>query len=488
MSTLVLTRLLARPLTLWNLFVLGSLGLLLAQGAWLVRGSLATAGGPTSSSEGLVVALLVAASVLGALASWTSFEILSCPFSAGVPRLGARLRDESVGLCVLAGLLTGGVAYAVAGPGAGAATGAMSMLAFGLCFFGFDPRSRPRRGQGWIYVALFMALAVVTPEVPRWGQLGLAATMLGAITLAPVLVLVPFTRERVRARALTDAAHLDPAYREIDVRSGSWGLHLHAPRDGAMRPAGTLRTDWDWARATLHEARGWQRGGWIGAALAGGLFFGSISVVLAVSFSGEGDWITRLAGALVAVPSTVREGLDVGLAFFLTIWFTMGTLNTPFQPVISAQRPVSRARRARIAWLTSSIDDVLVVFAIGGAAALFATLARALRPDVAVAPGLSTWVPHVLVLLLAAPPARWARLKYLDVARGQPGPVRQGVVSGITIVVLAVGCSGLATVWSRAGGVPVVAQVLALLGVLALVHWVWFRALVRHHTRADLAA
>jgi hypothetical protein len=210
----------------------------------------------------------------------------------------------------------------------------------------------------------------------------------------------------------------------------------------------------------------------------------------AVSFGrfGEMDWVGRLAAPLLAAPSGPRTGFTVGLSFFLAIWFTMANLNTPFLPVISAHRPLARARRTRVAWLAALADDVLAVLAICVATALLALVAQRLRPDLQVAPGLPVWLPHVLVLLLTAPVARWARLRFLDVAHGQPGAVRQGVVAGVTISVLAAGCSWLAAVWSRSTHAPVAVSLIAFTAALAVLHVLWFQALARHHARADLAA
>lgn len=481
MSALVLPRLFVRPLTLWNLALAGMLSagfLLAARG---IRGELVALSLAERSPDFVPVAVtFVASTILGAIVASSVFELLCCPFSAALPALLRRARNETallVAACTLAVAAVGMLAAPTRAEGLALAL----FAAFGMCVgvFTSDPRSRPTAFVGFLTLIAFLAFTVEAPEIFAWVVRSpwIAAPLL--LALGAFFLWRPFVAVRQRARATTRGADLDRAYRELDLRSGTWGSQISAPRAGTAPRSGTRRTDLQWALATLHETQGFQRGGWIGSALTraaiGAVFVLVGQWVVASHAFPDADRIEQL-GWLVK-----RNGGSI------TLWFVLLAVTAPFLPAMSTPRPLARPRQARIAWLGTLIEEGALLAALLGILAALAALVGFLRPQTSSDPSWPSWYFSTLVATALLPLARWARLRFLDTAEGNPGPARQGLVCGIVAGVLLLASIFALQAWAQARPTAQALQIAAWSLAVVIGRGLWLAALERHMRTRDLA-
>ncbi len=485
----ILPRLLWRPATLYNLFVAVAMAAVLGRGAWIARSAWNDdAPGPATA---LILACTIAATGVGAIAAWSSFEMALCTCTAALPGLARRLRAELWVLgaaCALAAAAAAEIAAALhADP---AACAGLAALGFGLGVYVSEPRAARGSPRGWLCFGLVAALVLFSPTLgARIAELPLAATPL-AVAAAAVLVALPFTRARQRARVVTPTQEIGMAYAQPDLRSGVWGAQLTAPDSGVPRWKQRLASDRDWMRATLHEVHGYRRGGWIGTAVGAG-FFWALVIVAWFAYLGWEDH-GDLAGVALNLRGALLESnpgrLSVGTAFFLAIWLGMGLILTPCTPVTTLLRPVSRSRRARLAWRASLAWTVVALGTVAACLALAAEWVRWRDPAAPEAAGLPEWLRAVVVLAILWPIAQWARIRFIDASPVPPGPVRQGVVGGITVIALAAAATFVAQVWAKASGTPVALQLAAAALLFANAQWIWRTVLDQHFRRVDLRA
>lgn len=487
MSAPILPRLLWRPATVWNV-VLGAslaLGLLLA-----VRGIRSGVAPIADESQWVefatgVIVFVGAITVAGWLA-FSVFELLQCGFSAGLPALRRRARTEMLTFAAVLAIGAGVFgAYFGHGVRDGAVLAALAALGFGLGIFSSDPHSRRRKGHAFVLLLVLLLVAVEVPEFAAWSRAAPYAVLPPVFALAALLVVIPFRAARLRAHAAMRTADMDLAYRELDLRSGQWGWVRKAPRDGAAPASAPRRSDWDWARATLHESQGFVRGGWLGAGVARALI-ATVCMLVAHAILGWKQFPTADAWERLG-RSLDDAGSFFGPHYTLAIWVVLVCIGAPVFPVQDVHRPTSRARRGRIAWLVTAVEDAVFTAALLAVIVLVSVVLAILRPETRVDPSWPSWCYAVLVVVALSPLVRWARMRFLDTVRGNPGPVRQGIVTGIAVGVLLGVTLILHFAWVHARTPQRALHIAMVVLVLVILRWAWFVALHRHARTRDLA-
>ncbi len=482
----VLVRLLARPRTLWDLYVGGCIVLFLILFARLGRDSFAPLADERAFVQFIAGALAFATSAaIGSLAAHRIFEVETCAYSASLPSLARNGRTGILTTGALCTAIAAGVGFAFAPDlGNGAVLALLAAIGFGFAVLASDPANGALRRHGFLTILGFLGVAYFVPEIAAITSDTSWAWLAGAIAIGTALVLATLTPERRRERALTTAATLDRAYAEMDLRSGRWGAARRAPRDGRARFEGTRRTDADWIRVALHEWNGTVRGGWVAASVARAAI--SSVCILALHYMAT----RKVPGADSAIDrlalSIDRSDLVAAPPFFLALWVSIVVIGSPALAVHDAHRPVARARRARIAWLATTVEDVLHVVLL---IVLLAGVALTIEHQTAIqaATNLRVWIGSAVAVFTCVPFARWLRLAYLDTAYENPGPVRQGVATGAAVILMSGGSCAIVLGLHEARRVPELALVIAAVVVLVLTRAVWLVALKRHHARRDLA-
>ncbi|MBL8860534.1 MAG: hypothetical protein JNK02_00855, partial [Planctomycetes bacterium] len=426
------------------------------------------------------------AAALGSLCAHRIFELETCAFAAGLPSLRRAGRGGLLvggALCVVLAALVG-QAFA---PDLGqpAVLALFAALGFGLAVFATDPANFLLRRHGFLTLLGFFAIAALVPELAGLAGGAPWAALPVALALGTALVLATLSPARRRERALTTNATVDRVYSEMDVRSGTWGPAPAAPRAGRAPFTGPRRTDFDWARVALHERTGFVRGGWIDA----GLVRGAISCAGLLAY----HWVatsnrTDGGGVIDRLLQPATESGSLALTpLFMALWVSIVVMGSPSLAVHDSHRPLSRARRARVAWLGTTLEDGLH---LGTLLALLSVVAFAAGryAGADAAPSLRLWAGSAVAVFALVPFARWLRLRFLDTARTNASAVRQGVVTGVAVTVLVCGSSGAVLLLRAARGVPDVVLAVVGLAVLALAYAAWSMALRRHHARRDLSA
>lgn len=479
-------RLLVRPHALWDAFVAAGMVFVLLLVGRALRPAIAALPAGTDTVEFTTGALsfLIAGAIAGVLAL-RLFELSVCSFAAVLPGVRRAIRAVLVAGLVLCMVAAAAIGFAIAALRSDApGLASLAALGFGLSALASDPASRFLRRHGLLtLLGLFLA-SIASPEFLEISARAPEVVLVCSLSAALLCVGVTCTPSRHRIRASTTSGTLDLAYREQDMHSGAWARPIDAVRARADRFRGVRRSDLDWARAAWHEWKGNLWGGWIPTVL----MQAAITFCCVLVF----HWLATSAdpgtgGALVRFArDTSSTNLLVGPAFFAALWITLIELGSPALFVHGVHRPLSRARRARVAWLASSAEDLLhagsllVLLVIAGV-----LLARYLT--VSAGPPTGTWIGLTVATLVVMPIGRWVRLVFLDSAHGNPGPVRQGVVTGVTILALSFVASGLTVAWREAGGFGAVWPPLVGLCAVIVTRALWFTALARHHARRDLA-
>jgi len=463
-------------------------------------------------------ATFLVAGLIGALLATRLHALRSCPFADDLPGLERRAALELLILgAVVFGLAAGaGPLVAHWGDRGGSADAVivssyflplMAALGYAVGVFNSDPREgfpRPWQVVPWV---LAMTPVFFAPELAQItsGQPWLWLT--GACVLAFVLLECTGTAANRRARTA-------PRPRGPMWLGDGWNV-----RDGSTRgqPAterasrrvappnfvGVRRTDWEWARATLHEIHGAHRGGWLGSVTAITVAVTVVAAALLVAhgaFAGQlatGGGIT--AGALSLDP--LREPPALGrwvlITGFMAWMISIMVLGAPFSSPVSALQPISRRRRARVAFLMTQAQELSILgvgFALlllGGAALSFHDGPERATSVLMV---FSQWAGSVTAIVLLMPLARWARLRAVD-ARSHPairtelGLAGQVVAEGAVQLPLILGSVALVVVWVAARSLPPAGGTLvAILTVIAFfgLRWWWAVALDRFYARCDL--
>jgi len=482
----VLVRLLARPRTLWDLYVGGCIVLFLMLFARLARETFAPLADERAFVQFTAGAVVFAtAAAIGSLAAHRIFEVETCAYSASLPSLARNGRTGILSAGALCIAITAGIGFAFAPDlGDGAVLAIFASLGFGLGVLASDPASGILRRHGFLTILGFLGLAFFVPEIAAMTSDMSWAWLVGAIAIGSGLVLVTLTPARRRDRALTTAATLDRAYAEVDMRSGRWGRPGNAPREGRAPFTSPRRSDGDWIQVALHEWNGTVRGGWIAANCARAAI--SCACVLAVQWLATRDTV-HSSGSIDRLAMDADRAGFIGPSFFLALWVSIVVIGSPALAVHDAHRPIPRARRARIAWLATNAEDLLhssVLILLLAAVAL----AAGRLGSVDMNSSLHAWIAASVSVFVCVPFARWLRLAFLDSAHENPGPVRQGVVTGATVILVCGGSSAIVVGLQEARRAPALALVLAAVVALALTRVLWLTALQRHHARRDLAA
>jgi len=156
--------------------------------------------------------------------------------------------------------------------------------------------------HAFLTVSAILWVVVQIPEIVAVARAAPLAALPIGMVLSALLVALPFTTARRRARAGRRGSHLDPGYRELDLRTGQWGRVSTAARARSAPPNAKRRSDIHWALATLHETQGFLRGGWIQGACSRALAGAALAML--------GQWI---AGRKLAPEADTLERLSRSL-------------------------------------------------------------------------------------------------------------------------------------------------------------------------------
>jgi len=498
-SFTTLGRLLLRPLLLWNLFVAGSLTLVFWALGYLARGGMHDAVSATGEQLHLDLSLELAFTVvlvpmaLGAVLAWTAFELLLCPFAALLPRLGGQLFR---GLLVLGLLTAAGVAWwcdEQPGHQEPLLFFAQALLWFSLGVLWIDPiTSLWGRGR-WLVQALPLLVIFAAPELARsFEQAPLVQGPL-AVLLAGVLLALPFRPELVRLRAIEPACSRSSSYRELRA-GGGLPLGENARLRSRWRPSRTLSSLSDWTGASLHEAFGHARGGWVATLLANALVWTvvlcALGLVLGFGPRREAtEALEYLLGMLLGrVPDGQLRPRPIA-AWALPVWSGLVFVSLPYTLSTFFHHPLSRARRALVAWRTSLRENLVWTLGVALLLALAVELCFRLGGFERVSSGLPSYLRGVWTAAIFAPLAQGLRLRLFETSRSGASVVHSGQRVSLLAIAVSLPATAFAILWelvfSRA---PVPAQVCMGLCLLVSSQLMWRAHLEQHYRTRDLAA
>jgi len=407
--------------------------------------------------------------------SWFLFEFLRGTQAALLPALRREL---------FAGLLLCGAAgaaltmwWCVENPGPRAAPPffALAFLGFASGVFCSDPVLASLGEKRWVLYALALAQIGLAPElVSAFERVPLVCVPLG-LAAGVALLLAPFRRATLRARAV------DPAYAPLPVRAVQ-----RAVWKPARAPVGTA----DWTRAVLHDAFGVPRGGFprllaIGALFLGGGIVGTAFLFARMCASDWGEAASLVHAQIVGAPRDGNPSMFM-LAFWLPTEVTFALL-TPIRFGGAGFRPLSRARRAEVTWRATVVLAVGVVLSMGLVLWAASEIAFACAAGHAErVRGVPLFVHVLASTLVFAPVVFEARLRWLDGRK--PRAYDSGRV-GLVAVFLALPAIALSSLWRLwLDDWNAIAWLALMFALCALSLTLWRVSVARHFATRDLPA
>ncbi|MGQ0552464.1 MAG: hypothetical protein ACT4PU_04525 [Planctomycetota bacterium] len=495
-------RLLWRPATLWNVFVLGAGAVFVARVSYVFHGGVDHTVGVepevVAASRALLGALGAVALPLtvSCLVAWAVFQWLLCPLTCSLPTLKLRLR---LWLTVLALVLSAAVSMLSWQLHAGVSPlhlGTLALLAFGFGVWALDPLAGERSPAAWLrFLALIGAIAAA-PELASALAQAPIWTLPFAGGLGLVLLLQPFTAPPLRRRALLPESALGQSYRSEEWTGGPMGQTTWVKDESRIFPqSGRLVSDADLVAAVQHEHFGQSRVGRWRSLLVNSVIW--LLVLTAVVTWSEQEQtssalnpLAALQATLIGPPANERgSDADIHLPLMLAIWCAIFLFGTPIDFTSRFLVPLSRARRVRVAWRASLtiVLELLVAVAVVLSLALAVTSLWLDRS--ATAPAGPELLRVLLCILSLAPFAQWVRLRFLDSQAGRISPARVGLAMGFSSLVLCPGTTLLILLWRETGAsLPIGVQFLAIALLVALSQGLWRAVLARHFARRDLLA
>lgn len=494
-------RLLARPVTLWNVAVIAVLAGILGRVAFVARGgqdaSAELAPEVLAHSRDLVVMLgsVLVPGAVGACLGWSVFELLLCPFAPLLPRVARRL---VTGL-TLAGLLTAaGTAWWCEqrpGPQVPLLFCAQAFLWFALAFFWSDPSFVRLGAARWILQAIAWLPIFAAPEIVAAFEeapwiLGPLAPLAGI-----VLLCIPFRRSALRVRVLDPECAQALSYRSDDIRrdSAQYGSERAAARV-AWRPLRRLAGSRDWAQAALYEGFGWVRGGWLGAVAGNALFWSGAlaAIALFVGFGKNRSWSEALAYLHGVLHGPSPGGPDHPLALapsLLPVWVAMFFIANPLGLFAGPFYPLSRERRAEATWRAELALILALVLSFAVVLGVAGEIAHRAGHLPARDRGLPEFLRALVPAAVLAPLPQWARLRFVEGRTRRTGAVLAATLMGVTGVALIAPTLACSVAWrDELDELPVAVQIALFALLFAAAQALWREVLRRHFRTRDLAA
>lgn len=462
--------------------------------------------------EGSIAYLFAA--VVAALLGSGAFELRVSSFAWHVPGLDRRVRREITVAGLVVFCLAAGVGVSIHG----AATGARWFLAIaaGLGFTIGLVNSLSSLMWARFAGTLGLLLAVLPlfflPELARWTT---NFGWLWALLAAGSMLVATRRFGAVLARQGDAPDALEAAERRgLDARLLGVATPLrHAPRDGADGFRGVRHTDFDWARALLHETHGVARGGLLGSAVRFALATVLVALLVRGFFRAIGSLREVDAGAAATQPGPS----GVSFAWFVQLFTSradelmavnlvaviLGAVIWSRAASSKAFRlPISRRRLAFVVWLETQLEELAAAIGVlGGFVALGLVSARLTTGDAwaSIAP----FVSMVAAVFTLLPLVRWSRLWLVDGRR----PARRkdaatelqdpwiqccyALAMGLLIgaAILLTRSWNESSAWLRAEIPEVLHAWIPLLALVPVVatRWLWLVELRRFYRRCDLA-
>lgn len=358
--------------------------------------------------------------------------------------------------------------------------------------------------------ALGFGLGVFNQVPPRWwesggGVLGLLAACVPLYLLPELVVATAGSGWAwlVAALALSTGGVVFSVHKVAKGGVDSRAVSLAVPgraapaSDGGVQRERMVRTgDLDWLHALLHERYGMRRGGVVGSGLRTGLGVVIVLVLtlgcFAVVRSLAGTWppsaVGEPAGAAVGWAGLDWMAGESGRAawessvFSLVVLFGVFASSAAILPGQHVLPPVSRRRLARLVWLRTQVEEVVMLAGMVGAISVL-TVALARLPNHDPWEQFRVSVTGLLFLFAALPVARWTRLHWFE-AQAARGTGRAGGTP--MVIVLLVNSVVFAIAWNWGVNVKGVAAWLPALAVVLLIRWLWWWSLRRFFLQQDL--
>lgn len=469
------------------------------------------------------VGAFLVAGLCSAVTGCRMYQLRTCPFATNLPGLERRVLCEYRtfgGALIAIAAIIGPIAIASPEGDARAVSPLflplMAALGFGSGLLNNDP---PERG-GWLWRIvpwLFIPALFFSVELAQFTSRGAWAWLVAACGVMLLAIEATGTaqtrRTRSAARPRASLTMGDEWAGTYGTGHGSW--HSSTTTEGRRRSTksmasssasepgarhATLRTDWEWARAHLHEIYGVNRSGWFGTTA----FFTVMLLALgagvlvahgALSTKGSADG-ESLRSALLGLDA-LRGPLDLRQSILVTAFtasvISVFILGTPIASPLSPLHPLSRVRRARVVWLVTQAQE-WTIFGVAFVTLALASIAFSLFTDAALVHLWRQGAPVVTAILIVMPLARWGRLRMID-GRGHQviwhelATVGQVVAAAAVMLPQVLGSVLLMLLWITARAWPAPIGAIVAVGSIAVcfgVRWWWFEALRRHFARCDL--
>ncbi|HMN97488.1 MAG TPA: hypothetical protein PKC43_14225, partial [Phycisphaerales bacterium] len=286
---------------------------------------------------------------------------------------------------------------------------------------------------------------------------------------------------------------------------GRWSARFSGPR----------RSDGAWVQAILHETQRGARALGVGSAVHVAVIAVVSAMLVCAYLSIDPAWL-HLRSEAAGVDQIGRNGADAAESALparlhrtsdgIAIWGTlltyafvlsMFTLSSPFLPALGVIHPISRARRARVVWLATQVQEGAILIALLGVsvvvAACFAMLSGEDQRE-----GLMLRAAAAVAAWAAMPLGRWTRLRCIEsistptaalAPAADPASPRFLAASLLSAALVIGGAVLLGAIWQQSrdasAGERIVIATLSV-GAIAAVRWLWLRALIRFHRRRDL--
>jgi hypothetical protein len=262
---------------------------------------------------------------------------------------------------------------------------------------------------------------------------------------------------------------------------------------GTSWRAGYLGTGaWRWVRAAVHEVHGPRRFKSVTRTI--GRAWGLLLVVVIYAWAdkgelGFGEALARaIHDALFRSPHVPQFGEKGGPYLLVALGLaTAGALTAMFAPVAlydAITHPLSRRQRARVHFRGGLIDAGIFLLLVAPGLFVLGHLMGWLVGHETRFDFMPFYLRPLLITVILMPLAHWGRLRLLAATRRKSENTLLGVVVGITGFVIAV---GVATLISAASFRAPLAELVALIGALAVSQLLYRQMLMSHYRTADLA-
>jgi hypothetical protein len=255
-----------------------------------------------------------------------------------------------------------------------------------------------------------LLLAVLFAREVR-GAVGAAPALaaLVALSVAAVGFILGFSRRRARARATTrhnsfQGFFADPEYRSRRLKD-SWSGSDRVGRSWRRGPVN--KSTLAWLRAIRYERSGFSRTGWLGQRLLISLGVLAYALVVGRFWAVKGDrWVNL--NSLICDPQQLRSGVEP--LSVMTACMLLVMCKTDVFARVGQVYPVSRLRRARLAFVSSLVETAVCLACALGVPLLAAWLGAELGGVAFRLPRVPTFAMVAVAMLPLIPLIQWAQL------------------------------------------------------------------------------